>query len=85
MGWLGLIDLPAGVTARNRAEATAASAYITQYHDRCGAFSPALADVGATRFFTHGVESKTPKCLGKLGVPLAAGHADFQPLRFALM
>jgi hypothetical protein len=85
MGWLRLIDDPTGVAARNRAEATAAGAYITQYHDRCGAFSPALADVGTTRFLTYGMQAKTPKCLRKLSVTLAAGHADFQPLGFALM
>jgi hypothetical protein len=73
------------MTARDSAETTAAGANITQYHDRCSAFSPALTDVGATRFLTHRMQLKTPKCLSKFSVPLAAGHADFQPLGFALM
>ena len=57
---------------------------ITQNHHRRVLLAPALADIGASRLFAHGVEVEFAHELARLVIALAYRSADADPVGFAL-
>src|SRR2546428_722900 len=73
-----------GVAGRHGAETAASRTRVAHQHDRRGAAAPALPDVWAMGLLAHCVKVQRPEQALQVGVVLARGWADPEPLRFAL-